>query len=315
MLKNNPTISVVIPLFNKYNSIARSIKSVLRQSYNNFEILVINDGSTDNSELVVKTFDDHRIKLIEQVNSGVSSARNKGIEHASGDYVAFLDADDYWDEDLLSSFVNDYYSFSNIEFWACGYSFVSSDDQRTACFSVNPIIKNYFIYDYFSASLKDPIVTSSSVIVATNLIKKIRGFPNHEGSGEDLLTWIRLSEISNLFFNSKKMSNYTFDGKTNTNLKAKIIGEDWVVFKYLRDNLSLKKNKIFDYYILLVFRRSGLMIRQGNYVDAFKLITSTINLMHKQSLKKYTFKMFVTITKLNLLFLRTILSGFLKIMR
>ena len=94
-------ISVVIPVFNKADTLDRALKSVLRQTYQKFEILVINDGSTDESVDVIGRFQDARIRLIEQPNSGVSVARNRGVESATYDLIAFLDADDEWLPELL----------------------------------------------------------------------------------------------------------------------------------------------------------------------------------------------------------------------
>lgn len=89
-----PYLSVIIPLYNKETEIKRSIDSVLNQEFSDFELIVVNDGSTDSSQVVVESIKDERIKLINQPNGGVSAARNRGVEEAAGKYVVFLDADD-----------------------------------------------------------------------------------------------------------------------------------------------------------------------------------------------------------------------------
>lgn len=94
-------ISVVIPLFNKELTIADSLKSVLLQNYNDFEVVVVNDGSTDNSVEKVKSIDDSRIRLIEQENGGPSKARNTGVKNSKGEWIVFLDADDELTEGAL----------------------------------------------------------------------------------------------------------------------------------------------------------------------------------------------------------------------
>ncbi|HAT66053.1 MAG TPA: glycosyltransferase family 2 protein, partial [Flavobacteriaceae bacterium] len=95
-------ISVIIPLYNKERFIGETIQSVLNQSFADFELILINDGSTDKSEAVVKTFNDPRIRYKSIANSGVSVARNTGIELAKFPWIAFLDADDWWAPSFLS---------------------------------------------------------------------------------------------------------------------------------------------------------------------------------------------------------------------
>ncbi len=93
-MQNNPIVSVITPAYNAEKYIKETIESVLGQTYKNWELIVVNDGSTDSTEEIIKSFDDPRIMLFSQKNSGVSSARNRGIELAKGKYITFLDADD-----------------------------------------------------------------------------------------------------------------------------------------------------------------------------------------------------------------------------
>ena len=96
-------ISIVIPLYNKEHYIEDTIKSVLAQTYSNWEAIIIDDGSTDASAKIVQSIPDSRIRLYQQANQGVSKARNHGIELATGDYIAFLDADDQWKPNYLET--------------------------------------------------------------------------------------------------------------------------------------------------------------------------------------------------------------------
>lgn len=101
-------ISVVIPLYNKEKSIERTILSVLNQTYGDYELVVVNDGSTDRSLDVVERMNgltNERVRVINQENAGVSAARNRGIQEAKGEYIAFLDGDDLWDKDFLKEMV------------------------------------------------------------------------------------------------------------------------------------------------------------------------------------------------------------------
>lgn len=96
-------VSIIIPSFNSEKYIAETINSVLNQSYTNWELIVIDDGSTDNSAAIIKEFclKDDRVKYCHQENAGVSVARNNGIKRAKGEYIALLDADDVWEKDNL----------------------------------------------------------------------------------------------------------------------------------------------------------------------------------------------------------------------
>ena len=98
-------ISVVIPLYNKEKSITTTLESVLAQTYTDYEVVVVDDGSTDNSANIVRKLVNEKIRLISQPNGGVSAARNTGIMSANGEYVAFLDGDDIWDKDFLKELV------------------------------------------------------------------------------------------------------------------------------------------------------------------------------------------------------------------
>jgi len=97
----NNYFSIIIPLYNKEEYIERAIKSILNQTYQNFEIIIVNDGSNDGGEKKAASFDDKRIKVINQQNQGVSSARNTGANIANYEFLAFLDADDIWKKDNL----------------------------------------------------------------------------------------------------------------------------------------------------------------------------------------------------------------------
>ena len=101
-----PFISIIIPMFNSHLYIKKCVDSILSQTYHNFELIIINDGSNDGSLNIVKSFRDKRIRIINQKNKGVSSARNKGISLAKGSYIAFIDSDDYVESTFLESFVS-----------------------------------------------------------------------------------------------------------------------------------------------------------------------------------------------------------------
>jgi len=115
-----PLISVIIPVYNCEKYIAICINSILCQSYRNFELIVINDGSSDKSLEIINSFNDKRISVINKKNEGVSKARNIGIDLSSGDYLYFVDSDDYLDINILNSFV-DILNKYNPDLIMCGF--------------------------------------------------------------------------------------------------------------------------------------------------------------------------------------------------
>ena len=108
---NTPLISIITPIYNQSEYITEAIGSVLNQSYSNWELVIVNDGSTDDSEIKIKKYSDNRIKYYYQENKGVSAARNLGLKHITGKYFCFLDADDMYTcnslKDRVELFLND----------------------------------------------------------------------------------------------------------------------------------------------------------------------------------------------------------------
>lgn len=189
-------ISVVIPLFNKKGHIGHTIKSVVNQSFQQFEIVVVDDGSTDGSADIVQNINDNRIRIVRQRNAGVSAARNRGIAEARYDLIAFLDADDEWKPDYLETQYNLCCKYPDCSMFACNYEFRHADGRvkptilRKLPFAgEDGILSNYFEV----ASCSHPPISSISVMIRKNAIKSVGGFPLGIRSGEDLLTWARLA--------------------------------------------------------------------------------------------------------------------------
>lgn len=189
-------ISVVIPLYNKEQSITSTLQTVLKQTYQDFEIVIVNDGSTDYSVEEVAKVTDPRIRLIHQRNAGVSAARNRGIEEAKGEYIAFLDADDEWKPDYLKTQYELTQKYPECSIFACNYEFKDTQGKVTPTIirkltfkGEDGILSNYFEV----ASCSHPPLWTSAVMIKKNAIQSIGGFPVGIKSGEDLLTWARLA--------------------------------------------------------------------------------------------------------------------------
>ena len=200
-------ISVVIPLYNKEKQIAYTLQSVFEQTFQDFEIVAVDDGSTDNSVEEVEKFDDSRIRLIHQTNAGVSAARNRGIEEARGELIAFLDADDEWMPEYLATQYGLYQKYPECSVYACNYEFRDSEGKVTPTIirklpfeGEDGVLSNYFEV----ASCSHPPICSISIMVKKTAIQAIGGFPLGIKSGEDLLTWARLA-VNEKFAYSRKV--------------------------------------------------------------------------------------------------------------
>lgn len=190
-------ISVVIPLYNKASKIKSTLTSVLAQTYLNYEVVVVDDGSTDNSADIVRNFSDPRVRLIQQANAGVSAARNRGIIEAKGDFIAFLDADDRWASNFLLEISKLIDSYPECDVFSARYNF--EDEYGRAHLSKmnylciedgsSGIVKNYFKV----ASNSDAPLWTSAVVVRKRALISVDCFPVGVTSGEDLLTWAKLA--------------------------------------------------------------------------------------------------------------------------
>lgn len=191
-----PTISVVIPLYNKAAHIERAVSSVLAQTFQDFEIIVVDDGSTDNGADIVKVINDPRIILLKQKNAGVSVARNRGIEVAKSDLIAFLDADDEWRVEFLYTILRLRKKYPNAGLYATDYVIqINKNSFRKTKINSVPsapwegILPNYFK----AATLGEPPVCSSAVCIPKSVFEVVGGFPVGEPLGEDLDMWGRIA--------------------------------------------------------------------------------------------------------------------------
>lgn len=210
-------ISVVIPLYNKSDFIIRCIDSILNQSYSAKEIIVVDDGSTDGGAKLVDEHYKGKVILYSQANLGVSKARNRGVGLASSPYVAFLDADDFWEGDFLENIVALNSEYPNAGLYCTGYSFLESEKLVVAKNNHLPQ-QHGIINDYFSACCNaDLPITASSVCIDVNLLKKINGFPESISLGEDQAVWGTLACITKLAYTSSKSVVYDLGASKQKN--------------------------------------------------------------------------------------------------
>jgi hypothetical protein len=191
-----PTIGVVVPLYNKADTVVRTLQSALRQTCEAREIIVVDDGSSDHGASLVRAIGDPRMRLIQQPNSGVSVARNRGIAETSSELVAFLDADDEWIPNHLETLAALRNRCAGCDVFASGYLIRTGDgvDRHPVIRRRNLIGSDGVVVDYFTLACRsDPPIWSSAVAVSKAALEQIGGFPPGIAQGEDLLTWARLA--------------------------------------------------------------------------------------------------------------------------
>lgn len=204
--------SVIIPLYNKAPYVHKALESVCAQTYRDYELIVINDGSTDNSAIVadeyLKATDGIDYKIINQPNAGVSAARNNGVALSHGEYVAFLDADDWWEPTYLermAQLINDY---PDAGLYACNYVYYKPGKTHIA---INNIETGYFNYPkvYFEGGVMP--ITSISVAIPCKVFDEMNGFPLGIKLGEDFLLWSKIALQYPVAFLNEPLAWYNND--------------------------------------------------------------------------------------------------------
>lgn len=276
---NKPFFSVVIPLYNKQNYIQKTIKTVLDQSFKNFEIIVINDGSKDDSAKIVKSIQDDRIRLIHQKNAGVSVARNRGIEEAQAEYIAFIDADDLWLSDFLQTIYEMIQKFPKAGLYATAYKKRKENGEEIGINIQALPSKEYegYLPNYFESIVKgDNLVWSSATCIPKKIFEENDiWFPVGEKYGEDQYVWARIAMKFAIAYSTKICSIYKIEAENNTIgaiLEEKEAHKSFIMMIDFRD--SIKDEKLlfyFDKYIEKLLK--GFVYRnilRGDKIYAFK---------------------------------------------
>lgn len=183
--------SVVIPLYNKEKYIKKTINSVLEQSFKNFELIIVDDGSTDRSIEIVKSINDQRINLIIQENSGPSKARNRGISEAKGEFIAFLDADDEWLPKKLERQYKFHYKHIDIFWSCCGFSVDGGKRKEIISYACQEVCDNALI-----SIINGLSITSSTVVIKRSLFINNRLLFNEAYKrSEDREVWYKIASL------------------------------------------------------------------------------------------------------------------------
>ena len=234
-MKNNPTVSVIIPTYNRAYLIDRAIQSVLNQSYQDFEMIIVDDGSTDDTKEVVTEFQeqDKRIRYIRhEKNKGGSAARNTGIKSAEGDYVAFLDDDDEWLPAKIEKQVVKFQdSLDEVGVIYSGFFYVSDKTGKVISESVPTLRGNVY-----ANLLSGCILGSPTPLIRKTCFQKAGLYDDRLPSCQDWDMWIRLSKHYTFDFIPDILAKHHVHGKQiSVDLNAKIQARKTLIIKYRAD--------------------------------------------------------------------------------
>ncbi|MFL9845768.1 glycosyltransferase family 2 protein [Flavobacterium rhizosphaerae] len=206
-----PIFSIVIPLYNKEKEIRQTLSSVFAQTFNDFEVIVINDGSTDESEKQTLSFKDQRLKYFVTENRGISAARNLGIEKASASLISFLDADDYWYPNHLETLYALHRNYPQAGIVASNYEFLLPDNTvKKTIFKNIPNGFSGIVENVFAISMNDRALWTTAVVVKKEVFEAVGNFDNSItlGAGEDTDMWIRIALKYPVAYTKKVTTQY-----------------------------------------------------------------------------------------------------------
>jgi len=210
-----------MPLYNKAREVKRAIQSVLNQTVSDFELIVVNDGSTDSGPSIVRNIVDPRIRVIDQKNAGVSAARNRGIEEAKADLIAFLDADDEWLPEFLETIRRMVIGYPDCGLYATRYFLHSpTGKQQPAIVRGLPDGFEGMLENYFRIAVRShPPVSSSATCARKSALTQIGGFPVGIAAGEDLVTWAKIAVQYQVAYSIQCKSIFNLGNEMNHGFK------------------------------------------------------------------------------------------------
>ena len=247
---DHPSISVIMPVYNGEKFIANAINSILSQRLKPDQLIIVNDGSTDNTENIIIDYEKKYpkfIKYIKQINKGPSEARNNGINKSSGNYLAFIDADDEWEinklELQMKKFSNS--NFPNLGLIYSDYTLIETTG-TTLKNNISHIITNY------KGNIYLPLITNNKICNSTVIIKKTcfdqcGPFNSNLRGAEDWDLWLKISQIFQVDFCAEKLTRLRLHkNNSSKNTHLMLSSEIFVLLKQAEaqtDNTIIKQIK------------------------------------------------------------------------
>lgn len=230
-----PKVSIIVPIYNTAKYLPNCLDSIINQTYQNLEIILVNDGSTDNSEKIIEKYakKDSRIKIISQKNSGQSTARNAGLKKATGDYIGFVDSDDEVSHIFIEQLIKPYLTDPQTSLSVCGlrYNWLKTNTQKDVFINpIRPKRKNESQKSYilFLLTIDGRMYSSVNKLYLTNHAKKCQ-FNINLNFAEDtkfVLDYLKKTK-GNISFILKPLYTYNFGTETSTISKTATNWQNW----------------------------------------------------------------------------------------
>tara|TARA_R100000306_G_C4372505_1_gene140581 strand:+ start:1178 stop:2107 length:930 start_codon:yes stop_codon:yes gene_type:complete len=288
-----PKFSVVISVFNKEKYIADTLKSVLAQTFTDFEVVILNDGSTDNSETEILKFKDPRIRYFSRENTGASAARNFTIQQAESKYIALMDADDYWYPFYLEEQNRLVIEHPNESVFATATEIKRNRKTFKNSYSIQTIGKDSIIVDYFESSQLDSVLLSISTVLKKDVFENVGWYDPKIKSGEDTDLYVRIGLKYKVVFSPKVCATYIVRKnslfQSVKNIEEKANYEAYEVYE--KNNPALKKFLDLNRYSLCVLAKI-----EGNK-EAFQKNFKKINLENLSKKQQFLLRQNKTILK------------------
>lgn len=270
-MNDNVYFSIVIPVFQKEQFLPKCLDSILNQQYPNYEVILVDDGSMDNSGVLCDKYAQaySNITVYHKNNTGVSDTRNFGIDKAHYKYIAFIDADDFWEDGFLSEIAYLIKKYPNCGMFSTNFKKVGNEH---TLLNDSGIEGECIIENYFKHSLKYCIVNSSNVVIKRDLLIRVGGFPVGMIDAEDLCTWVKIASLTGCAFSNKYLSNYNISAegwKTRRMRKDK----DGYSFTQLLNGEYYNK----EYLSKLAYKKAIHYLIDGYKVEADSQIAPFLN--------------------------------------
>jgi len=301
-----PLFSVIIPLYNKAPYIKRAIDSVLAQTIQDFEIIVVNDGSTDGGENIVAEYSDSRIFLINQKNSGVSVARNNGVNVANSELISFLDADDIWYPEYLETIFGLYNKYPNSGLYGTGYEMISNKTGAVRKYTYELFDATYFeIHNYHKVINKNlggwMLIMTSSMTIPKSILLEVGGFPLNYHQHEDRCLRGKIALKYLVAYSPKVSACYYHDIQTSEGRSNKYLVDPFSEYLAENPDVLMGRNDATDVIEFSDMAKLGMAIMNLKSGQNRKPIRQSVKSVQTPALT----------LKRNLIYLATYVPGFI----